>query len=164
MDLYFKIKLGQIWVEISKYFEQAGITPLGMDGQALFLMTQRYYSWGKLIKDGEQKIIKSVQIAEEVEEKDEYARIRDAKLILALDAFDELDYIYRTTNRSYLLEKKDEQIRQVNAALNFPPNADDAHCHRTFFHKTPITVNMKYFLFILHYNAFYCFFIIKGYI
>ncbi|XP_029050719.1 cilia- and flagella-associated protein 69-like isoform X2 [Osmia bicornis bicornis] len=139
MDLYFKIKLGQIWVEISKYFEQAGITPLGMDGQALFLMTQRYYSWGKLIKNGEQKIIKSVQIAEDIEEKDEYARIRDAKLILALDAFDELDYIYRTTNRSYLLEKKDEQIRQVNAALNFPPNADDAHCHRTFFHKPPIT-------------------------
>ena len=163
MDLYFKIKLGQIWVEISKYFEQAGITPLGMDGQALFLMTQRYYSWGKLIKNGEQKIIKSVQIAEDIEEKDEYARIRDAKLILALDAFDELDYIYRTTNRSYLLEKKDKQIRQVNAALNFPPNAADAHCHRTFFHKPPITVNIRYFLFIFHFNNI-AFFIIKGYI
>ncbi|XP_076397270.1 uncharacterized protein LOC100874990 isoform X6 [Megachile rotundata] len=139
IDLYFKIKVGQIWVEISKYFEQVGITPLGMDGQALFLMTQRYYSWGKLIKDREQTIIKSIKTKEDIEEKDEYTRIRESKLILALDAFDELDYIYRTTNRLYLLEKKDKQIQQVNAALNFPLDSDDAHCHRTFSDKPTVT-------------------------
>ncbi|XP_076240812.1 cilia- and flagella-associated protein 69 [Calliopsis andreniformis] len=132
MSLYFELKLGQVWVEISKYFEQVGITPLGMDGQAIFLMTQRYHMWGILIKERQTKLMQNIKREEEVEEKDEYARIRNAKLAMALDAFDELDYIYRTTSRAYMIKKKEEQSRQVDSALNFPLDSNDVHCHRTY--------------------------------
>ncbi|XP_017754601.1 PREDICTED: cilia- and flagella-associated protein 69-like [Eufriesea mexicana] len=139
IQLYFTLKLGQVWVEVAKYFEQVGITPLGMDGQALFLMIQRYYLWGSLIKERQARIKQSIKREEDIKEKDEYARIRDSKLILALDAFDELDYIYRTTDKSYMLKKKYEQIQQVNLALKFPYDTDDTHCHRTFQDKIMVT-------------------------
>ncbi|XP_076754245.1 cilia- and flagella-associated protein 69 [Xylocopa sonorina] len=139
IELYFALKLGQVWIEVSKYFEQVGITPLGMDGQALFLMTQRYYLLGSLAKERQNRIIQSIEKEEEIEEKDEYARIRDAKLVLALDAFDELEYIHRTTDRSYMLKKKYEQIQQVNSALKFPQDSDAANCYRTFQDKPMVT-------------------------
>lgn len=147
IELYFTLKLGQVWIEVAKYFEQVGITPHGMDGQALFLMNQRYSLWGEIIKERQARIIKSIEREEEIEEKDEYARIHDSKLILALDAFDELDYIYRTTNKSYRIKKKYEQIKQVNLALKFPYKSDDSHCHRTFQDKLMVTVNIKYLYF-----------------
>ncbi|XP_076162248.1 cilia- and flagella-associated protein 69-like isoform X3 [Ptiloglossa arizonensis] len=139
IDLYFKLKLGQVWVEISRYFDQVGVIPLGMDGQAIFLMTQQYYSFVEMIKERQEKIIKSLKRKEEIQEKDEYAKIRDSKLASALDAFDELDYIYRTTNRAYMIKRKNEQIQQINSALNFPSDSSDAHCHRTFVDKTMVT-------------------------
>ncbi|XP_043249722.1 uncharacterized protein LOC122395876 [Colletes gigas] len=139
IDLYFKLKLGETWVEIARYFEQVGITPLGMDGQAIFLMTQQYYSFGVMIKERQKRIVQFVKREEEIQEKDEYARIRDSKLALSLDAFDELDYIYRTTNRAYMLKKKNEQRQQINLALNFPPDSNNAHWHRTFMDKPEST-------------------------
>ncbi|XP_076642623.1 cilia- and flagella-associated protein 69-like [Halictus rubicundus] len=131
MDLYFNLKLGQVWTELERYFEQIGITPLGMDGQAIFLMTQRYYLWGILLKKRQKNIIHSVKREEDIEEKDEYARIRDSKLILSLNALDELDYVYRATNREYMIKKKTEQMQQVYMALNFPRKTSENN-HRTF--------------------------------
>ncbi|XP_033335509.2 cilia- and flagella-associated protein 69, partial [Megalopta genalis] len=131
IDLYFKLKLGQTWVELNKYFEQIGITPLGMDGQAIFLMTQRYYLWGILLKEKQKNIIQDIKREEDIDEKDEYARIRDSKLILSLNALDELDYIYRTTDREYMIKKKIEQIQQVYSTLNFPRKGNEQN-HRTF--------------------------------
>lgn len=142
IELYFTLKLGQVWIEVAKYFEQVGITPLGMDGQALFLMTQRYLLWGKMTKERQARIIESIKKEEDIEEKDEYARIRNSKLILALDAFDEIDYMYRTTDRSYRIKKKYEQIREINLALKFPSISGDSHCHRTFQDKIMVTVNI----------------------
>ncbi|XP_060829520.1 cilia- and flagella-associated protein 69-like [Bombus pascuorum] len=139
IELYFTLKLGQVWIEVAKYFEQVGITPLGMDGQALFLMTQRYLLWGKMTKDRQSRIIQSIKKEEDIEEKDEYARIRNSKLILALDAFDEIDYMYRTTDRSYRIKKKYDQIQQINLALKFPSISGDSHCHRTFQDKLMVT-------------------------
>lgn len=128
---------------MAKYFEQVGMNLLGIDSQALFLMTQKYNSMGTMTSDRQSRIIKSVKEGEEIEEKDEYGRIRDSRLILALDAFDELDYIYRTMDKSYMLKKKNEQVRQVNMALNFPQKSEDAHCHRTFQDKISVTVSVK---------------------
>lgn len=127
-------------MEIDKYFEQVGITPLGMDGQAIFLTTQRYNSWGMLIKERQRKLIQTAKREENIQEKDEYARIRNSKLAIALDAFDELDYIYRTTNRAYMIKKKDEQSRQIDSALQFPPDSNEAHCHRTYQDNVMFTV------------------------
>ncbi|XP_003249479.3 cilia- and flagella-associated protein 69 [Apis mellifera] len=139
INMYFALKLGQVWVEIAKFFEKSGITPLGMDGQAIFLITQRYYMWSEMTKERQARILQSMDKQKDIEEKDEYARIRNSKLIIALDAFDELDYIYRTTKRSNMLKKKHEQIKQVNLALKFPDDSDDAHCHRTFQDKIMVT-------------------------
>ncbi|XP_015430261.1 PREDICTED: uncharacterized protein LOC107186832 [Dufourea novaeangliae] len=139
-DLYFKLKLGQVWVEVGRYFEQVGTTPLGMDGQAIFLMTQRYNSWGRLLKEVQKMIIQSIKREKEIQEKDEYARIKDSKLILSLNAFDELEYIYRTTNRAYMIKKKNEQILQVNAVLNSASdNNYEQQFHRTFMDKVCFT-------------------------
>ncbi|XP_043786535.1 cilia- and flagella-associated protein 69-like [Apis laboriosa] len=139
INMYFALKLGQVWVEIAKFFEQSGITPLGMDGQAIFLITQRYYMWTEMTKERQMRILQSIDKQKDMEEKDEYARIRNSKLIIALNALDELDYIYRTTKRSNMLKKKHEQIKQVNLALKFPEDSDDAHCHRTFQDKIMVT-------------------------
>lgn len=154
INMYFALKLGQVWVEIAKFFEQSGITPLGMDGQAIFLITQRYYMWTEMTKERQIRILQSLDKQKDIEEKDEYARIRNSKLIIALDAFDELDYIYRTTKRSNMLKKKHEQIKQVNLALKFPDDSDDAHCHRTFQDKIMVTVNMIYNLFNFYFFIF----------
>ncbi|XP_076663019.1 uncharacterized protein LOC143366115 [Andrena cerasifolii] len=132
IDLYFTLKLGQVWIEIGKYFEQVGITPLGMDGQAIFIMTQRYHSWGVLIKERQKRLKQFVKREAEMEEIDEYARIRDSKLASALDAFDKLDYIQRTTDRAHMVKRKNDQRQQVDSALKFPPGSNDSHCHRTF--------------------------------
>lgn len=154
INMYFALKLGQVWVEIAKFFEQSGITPLGMDGQAIFLITQRYYMWTEMTKERQMRILQSMDKQKDMEEKDEYARIRNSKLIIALNALDELDYIYRTTKRSNMLKKKHEQIKQVNLALKFPEDSDDAHCHRTFQDKIMVTVNMIYNLFNFYFFIF----------
>lgn len=154
INMYFALKLGQVWVEIAEFFEQSGITPLGMDGQTIFLITQRYHMWSKMAKERQDIILRSIDKEKEIEEKDEYAKIRNSKLIIALDAFDELDYIYRTTKRSNMLKKKVEQIKQVNLALKFPDDSDDAHCHRTFQDKIMVTVNMIYNLFNFYFFIF----------
>lgn len=129
-----------MWIEIGKYLEQVGITPLGMDGQAIFIMTQRYHSWGVLIKERQKRLKQFVKREEDIEEKDEYGRIRDSKLASALDAFDKLDYIHRTTNRAYMVKRKIDQKQQVDSALMFPPGSNDSHCHRTFQDNVNFTV------------------------
>ena len=143
IDLYFTLKLGQVWIEIDKYFEQVGITPLGMDGQVIFIMTQRYHSWGVLIKERQKRLRQFVRREEELKEIDEYARIRDSKLASALDAFDKLDYIHRTTDRAYMVKRKNDQRQQVDSALKFPPSSNDSHCHRTFQDNVNFTVMVE---------------------
>ncbi|KAG7212571.1 hypothetical protein KM043_012870 [Ampulex compressa] len=139
VELYFRLKLGQMWTEIYKYLEQVGITPSSMDGQVMFLMMQRHRSWGMFIQEQQKKLVLSVKNAEELREKQEYARIRDSKLQEALEAFEEVDYIRRTTDRSYLLERKENQRKRVNANLCFPRDADKEHCHRTFQDRLNVT-------------------------
>ncbi|XP_047367734.1 cilia- and flagella-associated protein 69-like isoform X2 [Vespa velutina] len=127
------------WIEISKYLAQLGVIPLGMDGQLMSLMSQRYHFWGLFIRERQNKFNATAKIIEETEEKNEYARIRDSLLAPTLDALDEIEYIRRTTDRSYMLRKKDFQNRQVNTYLNFPSIADIMQCHRTFQDNVNVT-------------------------
>ncbi|XP_046828282.1 cilia- and flagella-associated protein 69-like [Vespa crabro] len=140
VNLYFRLKIGQTWIEISKYLAQLGVIPLGMDGQLMSLMSQRYHFWGLFIRERQNKFNATAKTIEEIEEKDEYARIRDSLLAPTFDALDEIEYIRRTTDRSYMLRKKDFQNRQVNTYLNFPSIADIMHCHRTFQDNVNVTV------------------------
>lgn len=140
--MYLQLKLHQMWTELSRYLEQANITPLSVDAHLIAHMVQWHRSWGVLIEERQRKIIAAAEHAEEVLEKDELARIRDSKLAPTLEALDEIDRIRRTTDRSYMLWKKDQQRRQVNAALSFPRDADAEHCHRTFSEKTNVTVKL----------------------
>ncbi|KAI4500543.1 hypothetical protein M0802_004505 [Mischocyttarus mexicanus] len=132
INLYFRLKIGQTWVEISKYLAQHGVTPLGMDGQVMSLMTQRYHSWGLFIQERQRKLNANVKNIEEIEEKEEYARIRDSLLAPTFDALDEIEYVRRTTDRSYMLKKKDLQNKLVNEYLRFPSDANIKQCKRTF--------------------------------
>ncbi|KAL2713449.1 cilia- and flagella-associated protein 69-like isoform X1 [Vespula squamosa] len=139
VNLYFRLKLGQTWIEISKYLAQLGVTPLGMDGELMFLMSQRYHSWGLFIQKRQRKLNVAAKRLEGIEEKEEYARIRDTLLAPTFDALDEIEYIRRTTDRSYMLRKKNIQNGQVNTYLNFPSTADIIQCHRTFQDNVNVT-------------------------
>ncbi|XP_043488894.1 cilia- and flagella-associated protein 69-like [Polistes fuscatus] len=139
INLYFRLKIGETWVEISKYLAELGVTPLGMDGQIISLMTQRYHSWGLFIQERQRKINASFKNIEEIEEKEEYARIRDSMLAPTFDALDEIEYIRRTTDRTYMLKKKDLQNQMVNEYLRYPPNANIEQCHRTFQENINVT-------------------------
>ncbi|XP_043682433.1 cilia- and flagella-associated protein 69-like [Vespula pensylvanica] len=138
-NLYFQLKIGQTWIEIIKYLAQLGVTPLGMDGQLMFLMSQRYHSWGLFIQERQNKLNAAAKNSEEIKEKDEYARIRDSLLAPTFDALDEIEYIRRTTDRFYMLRKKTIQNQQVNTCLSFPSIADIIQCHRTFQDNVNVT-------------------------
>ncbi|XP_067217250.1 cilia- and flagella-associated protein 69-like isoform X2 [Linepithema humile] len=140
VDMYLRLKLGQMWTELSKYLEQADITPLSIDAYLITHIMQWHRSWGILIEERQKKLIATAKRTEEILEKDELERIRDSKLAPTLEALDEVDRIRRTTDRSYMLWKKNRQRQQVNAALSFPRDADAEHCHRTFSDKANVTV------------------------
>lgn len=140
--MYLRLKLGQMWTELSRYLEHAGITPLSVDAHLIAHMVHWHHSWGILIEENQRKLIAAVKHADEIAERDEFAKIRDSKLAPALDALNEVDHIRRTTERSYMLRKKDRQRRQVDASLSFPCDADDKRCHRTFSGKANVTVKL----------------------
>jgi len=141
--MYLRLKFGQIWTELSRYLEQANITPLSVDAHLIAHMMRWHQSWGILIEERQKKLIAIAKHTEEILEKDELERIRDSKLAPTLEALDEVDRIRRTTDRSYMLWKKNRQRRQVNAALSFPHDANAEHCHRTFPDKTNVTVKLQ---------------------
>ncbi|KAK2581585.1 hypothetical protein KPH14_002093 [Odynerus spinipes] len=149
VDLYFRLKLGEAWVEVTKYLAQVGVAPLGMDGQVTFLMTKRHRSWGLFIQERQKKLKIMANNIEEIEEKDEYARIRDSLLAPTFDALDELEYVRRTTDRTYMLKMKDLQNQQVNASLNFPPGTDIMQCRRTHQDNVNVTAVLDQHLYFV---------------
>lgn len=138
--MYLRLKLGQMWTELSRYLEQTGVTPLSVDAHLIAHMVQWHRSWGISIEDRQRKLIAMAKRTDEILEKDELARIRDSKLAPTLEALDDVDRIRRTTDRSYMLRKKNRQRQQVCATLSFPRDADIKQCHRTFSDKTNVTV------------------------
>ncbi|XP_011869132.1 PREDICTED: cilia- and flagella-associated protein 69-like, partial [Vollenhovia emeryi] len=140
VDMYLRLKLGQMWTELSRYLEQTGVTPLSVDAHLIAHMVHWHRSWGILIEDRQRKLIATAKRADEILERDELARIRDSKLAPSLEALDDIDRIRRTTDRSHMLQKKDRQRQQVRAALSFPRDADAKRCHRTFSDTTNVTV------------------------
>lgn len=120
--------------------QQVGVTPLSVDAHLIAHMVQWHRSWGILIEDRQRKLAIAAKRADEILEKDELTRIRDSRLAPTLEALDEVERIRRTTDRSYMLRKKDQQRGQVRAALSFPRDADIERCHRTFSDKTNVTV------------------------
>lgn len=141
--MYLRLKLGQMWTELSRYLEQTAVTPLSLDAHLIAHMVQWHRSRGTLIKDRQRKLTATAKHADEILERDEFARIRDSRLAPTLEALDEVDRIRRTTDRSYMLRKKDRQRQQVRAALSFPCDADAKRCHRTFSDKTNVTVKFR---------------------
>ncbi|KYN15906.1 Uncharacterized protein C7orf63 [Trachymyrmex cornetzi] len=138
-DMYLRLKLGQMWTELSRYLEQTGVIPLSVDAHLIVHMVQWHHSWGISIEDRQKKLIAMAKRADEILEKDELARIRDSKLAPTLEALDDVDRIRRTTDRSYMLRKKARQRQQVQATLSFPRDADVKQCYRTFSDKTNVT-------------------------
>lgn len=138
--MYLQLKLGQMWTELSRYLEQTGITPLSVDAHLIAHMVKWHRSWNIQIEDRQRKLAVRARWADEILEKDEFAKIRDSKLAPTLEALDQVERIRRTTDRSYMLRKKDRQRQQVCAALSFPCDADAKRCHRTFSDKTNVTV------------------------
>ncbi|EFN87177.1 Uncharacterized protein FLJ21062-like protein [Harpegnathos saltator] len=137
---YLQLKLGQMWAEVARYLEQAGITPLSVDAQLISNMVQWHRSWGAFIEESQRRLTSAAERAEEILEKEELARIRDARLAPSLDALDQVELIRRTADRSHMLRMKERQRRQVNAALRFPSDADVKRCHRTFAERANFTV------------------------
>lgn len=129
-----------MWTELNKYLKQTGIIPSSINAHLIAHMVQWHHSGSILIEDRQRKLTATIKRAEEILERDEFARIRDSKLAPTLEALDKVEHIRRTTDRSYMLRKKDQQRQQVHAALSFPRDADAKRYHRTFSDKTNVTV------------------------
>lgn len=142
VNVYLQLKLGQMWTEMSRYLEQAGVAPLCVDAQLISNMVQWHRSWGLFIEEKQRKLMSAAKRVEEIQERKAFARICETKLAPALETLDEMDLIRRTTDRSHLLQAKDRQRRQVNAALRFPRDADVRRCHRTFAQRANFTVKI----------------------
>ncbi|XP_018355188.1 PREDICTED: cilia- and flagella-associated protein 69-like [Trachymyrmex septentrionalis] len=138
-EMYLKLKLGQMWTELSRNLEQTGVNPLSVDKHLIVHMVHWHHSWRIAIEDHQRKLIAMAKKADESLEKDKLKRIRDSKLASTLEALDDVDRMRRTTDRSYMLRKKDRQRQQVRATLSFPRDADVKQCHRTFSDKTNVT-------------------------
>ncbi|XP_011687013.1 PREDICTED: uncharacterized protein LOC105449458 [Wasmannia auropunctata] len=143
VDMYLRLKLGQMWLELDIYLEQTDVTPVSVDAHLVAHMVQWHRSWGTLIEDHQRKLVATAKHADELLEMDELVKIRDSRLAPALEALDDVDRIRRTTDRSYMLRKKNQQRQQVREALSFPRDADAQRCHRTFSDKTNVTAILK---------------------
>ncbi|XP_012288237.1 uncharacterized protein LOC105703988 [Orussus abietinus] len=139
VDHYYRLKQGEAWIEVAKYLEQVGIVPLGMDGEVMFLMIQRHRGWGAFIKNRQEKVLQDARKKEVSDESKEFDKIRESKLILALEGLKELEYIRRTTDKRYLAKRKDLQRQQIDEALRFPVTGNTDHCHRTFIRNSNFT-------------------------
>ncbi|XP_036149499.1 cilia- and flagella-associated protein 69 [Monomorium pharaonis] len=139
VDMYLRLKLGQMWTELSRYLEQTGITPLSVDAHLIAHMVHWHRLWGIQIEDRQKRLAATATRVDEVLEMEELVRLRDSRLAPSLEALGDVDRIRRTTDRLYMLRKKDRQRRQVRAALSFPRDADAKRCHRTFSDKTNVT-------------------------
>lgn len=140
IKMYLRLKLGQIWTELSKYLVQVGIAPLIMDAELIAHMVQWHRSWGIFIEENQKKLVAVGKRTDAYQEVENFVILRDVKLMPTFDALEEIDYIRRTTSRSYMLRKKKYQRRLVNRALSFPADADAERCHRTFSQTTNVTV------------------------
>ena len=144
VDHFYRFAQGQVWSEVSQYLERVGVNLLGIDGETMFLMNQRHSGLSMHVRGLQDKLLAAERKKEMEREWMDYARIRNSKLGSSLNALKEIDYLRRTTDREYMLAKKESQRAQVNASIKFPKGFDANHCHRTFDEKWNVTVNPKY--------------------
>lgn len=155
IDHYFRLKQGEIWVELQRDILRIGIVPLRIDGEVIFLMLQNYRRRALYIKSSQEAILEAAREVEIQEEKAVYKKIIDSKLAPALDALYEIDFISRTTDPRFMRQRKQRQRAEVDKALNFPKNVESQFCHRTFLGKTNVTVrNVTQFLLLFIVSRF----------
>jgi hypothetical protein len=145
--MYLRLKLGQMWTELSKYLIQVGIAPLISDAQVVSHLVHWHQSNGIFIEECQKKLVMIAKHEEAFMEMEQLIKIRDSTLEPTLEALNEVEHIRRIMDRKYMLQKKAYQREQVNKALSFPPDADAERCHRTFSDKMNVTVRYGGFLF-----------------
>ncbi|XP_066601002.1 cilia- and flagella-associated protein 69-like [Prorops nasuta] len=139
VELYLRLKIDQVWIEIGKYLEHTGINPLSMDGEVLFLMIQRHRAWGVYIEKRKRQLIIEEKKLEIEKERETYERIRKANLVSSLEALKEIKLIRRTIDRDFRSQEKNRHVEQVNRTLKFPHEDNAGDCHRTFKHDVNFT-------------------------
>lgn len=142
VDHYFRLKQGQVWVEIQRDIEQIGILPLRIDGEMIALMIQSHLHRSMFIKTRQEAILKESRDADIREEKATYKEIIESTLAPTLDAFHEVDYIARTTNPRFMRQRKQNQTAEVERSLKFPDNVEPQLWHRTYLRDTNVTVRI----------------------
>ncbi|XP_011308476.1 cilia- and flagella-associated protein 69-like isoform X2 [Fopius arisanus] len=132
VDQFFRFSRGQVWGEVLRYLKQKGVNPLGADGEMLLVMCQRHRECGLYVRDCQERIIWGQEKKERAREVQEINRFRDARLMAALEAAQTVDFIERTADRDYRVERKERQEAQVNQGLRFPHGVIPSDCHRTY--------------------------------
>ncbi|KRT86078.1 hypothetical protein AMK59_1996, partial [Oryctes borbonicus] len=136
---YFPLKLGEIWVELKKDMEVAGIRPLAYDLEIISTMVRRYYKWSVFIRNAQEKIVQKQKKQEIKEEKLFYNHLREIHLSESLDALDDLRYIARCTENVFRLMAKMKQKDQVRKTWVYDPEFY-IKFHMTFMHTLSVTV------------------------
>jgi len=147
--MYLRLKLGQMWTELSKYLIQVGIAPLIPDAQVVSHMVHWHHSNGIFIEQCQKKLVMIAKHEEAFIEMTELMSIRNSTLEPTLEALNEVERIRRIMDREYMLQKKKYQREQVNKALSFPPDASAERCHRTFSDKMNVTVRYAGLIFFI---------------
>ncbi|XP_033222569.1 uncharacterized protein LOC117176438 [Belonocnema kinseyi] len=124
IDKYYQLKKGQIWIEVSRFLEQNGVNPLGMDGEVIYGMIQQHRRCAMSIKKNQEKILKEHYKKESVAEQESFTRLRRSNLSSALEALKEIDYIRKTTDKEYKDEDEKERRNFIEKTRNFSSSGD----------------------------------------
>ncbi|XP_034946404.1 cilia- and flagella-associated protein 69-like [Chelonus insularis] len=106
VDQFFRFVQGQVWAEVLRYMRQAGVIPVGTDGEMLLVMRQRHRQCAAYVQKRQEKILREVKRQEMMKEQEEFNKIRDIIYIDVLKKLQDIDYIRRTADKEYRMNKK----------------------------------------------------------
>ncbi|GJQ70255.1 hypothetical protein Trydic_g22699 [Trypoxylus dichotomus] len=135
---YFPLKLGEIWVELKRDMEVAGIRPLVYDLETISTMVRRFYKWSLFIRNAQKQLVFKQKKLEINEEKLFYNHLREIHLPDSLDALDDLRYIARCTENVFRLMAKMRQKDQLRKTWVYDPEFY-IKFHMTFMHTLSVT-------------------------
>ncbi|KAJ9600852.1 hypothetical protein L9F63_000964, partial [Diploptera punctata] len=132
VENFLALKIGEVWFEIAQDIQNLGVQPLALDAEVLETVLEHQRNWSLCIQDAQFRIMYAAYNKDMESEGEFYSKQKETHIHDALDALKELDYIARTTDRTFLLERKMQQRKQVNESLHFPDGVENRLFQRTF--------------------------------
>ncbi|KAF5281280.1 hypothetical protein FQA39_LY05166 [Lamprigera yunnana] len=133
---FLALKLGEAWVEVSQDIEKSGIMPLAIDEEFIVYLKRRFRKWAQHIRISQEKLLEKHLIKEYNKEMTLYNTLRESKLVEALSALHDLDYIARTTEKMFRYASKNKQRLEIDRTET---KLRDETYHTTYLYSLKVT-------------------------